>query len=199
MSAGKRFSAKFLPVLFWSTSANWGNSCMLGFPFSICCPFTGRLSGFEQMCTAEPGRVVRVTNPSCWWKSKSKSKRGGRACVLAESEGSLAWKERLMRSIQEGWEGDELVELRREVGSRFKNADLATAARLPVPRLWLVRPAVFPNHWLVKRGREGREGGNCYLFVSFFVPFSDSRFDHFWGLTINAMVETLMAARLCKW
>ena len=63
MSAGKRFSAKFLLVLFWSTSANWGNSCMLGFPFSICCPFTGRLSGFEQMCTAEPGRVVRVSNP----------------------------------------------------------------------------------------------------------------------------------------
>ena len=34
-------------------------------------------------------------------------------------------------------ERDELVELRREaeVGSRFKNADLATAARLHVPRL----------------------------------------------------------------
>ena len=98
-------------------------------------------------------------------RAKAKAMRRG-TCLLAESEGSLAWKERLMRSIQEGWEGDELVEREAEVGSRFKNADLATAARFPVPRLWLVRPAVFPNHWLV-RG----EGGNCYLFVSFLSPF----------------------------
>ena len=169
MSAGKRFSAKFLPVLFWSTSANWGNSCMLGFPFSICCPFTGRLSGFEQMCTAEPRRVVRVSNPLLLMEEQKQKQMRRGTCLLAESEGSLAWKERLMRSIQEGWEGDELVEREAEVGSRFKNADLATAARFPVPRLWLVRPAVFPNHWLVRGGR--REGGNCYLFVSFLSLF----------------------------
>ena len=195
MSAGKRFSAKFLPVLFWSTSANWGNSCMLGFPFSICCPFTGRLSGFEQMCTAESGRLVRVSNPLLLMEEQKQKQMRRGTCLLAESEGSLAWKERLMRSIQEGWEGDELVEREAEVGSRFKNADLATAARFPVPRLWLVRPAVFPNHWLV-RGGGGK--GEIAIFLSLFCPLSDSRFDHFWGLT-NATVETLMAARLCKW
>jgi len=32
-------------------------------------------------------------------------------------------------------EKDELVEREAKVGSRFKNADLATAARSPVPRL----------------------------------------------------------------
>ena len=169
MSAGKRFSAKFLPVLFWSTSANWGNSCMLGFPFSICCPFTGRLSGFEQMCTAEPGRVVRVSNPLLLMEEQKQKQMRRGTCLLAESEGSLAWKERLMRSIQEGWDGDELVEREAEVGSRFKNADLATAARFPVPRLWLVRPAVFPNHWLVRAGRGGRR--EIAIFLSLFCPF----------------------------
>ena len=186
MSAGKRFSAKFLPVLFWSTSANWGNSCMLGFPFSICCPFTGRLSGFEQMCTAEPGRVVRVSNPLLLMEEQKQKQMRRGACLLAESEGSLAWKERLMRSIQEtSWW--------REKQKAARGSKMQIWQQLPVPRLWLVRPAVFPNHWLVRGG-----GGKLLSFCLFFVPFSDSRFDHFWGLT-NATVETLMAARLCKW
>ena len=86
------------------------------------------------MCTAEPGRVVRVSNPLLLMEEQKQKQMRRGTCLLAEPEGSLAWKERLMRSIQEGWEGDELVEREAEVGSRFKNADLATAARFPVPR-----------------------------------------------------------------
>ena len=195
MSAGKRFSAKFLPVLFWSTSANWGNSCMLGFSFSICCPFTGRLSGFEQMCTAEPGRVVRVPNPLLLMEEQKQKQMRRRTCLLAKSEGSLAWKERLMRSIQEG---DELVERSRSrltvQKCRFGNS--CPLARSPP---LISSPCSFSQP-LISQAREGGKGGGKLLsFCLFFVPFSDSRFDHFWGLTINAMVETLMAARLCKW
>ena len=71
-----------------------------------------------------------------------------------------------MRSIQEGWEGDELVELRREVGSRFKNADLATAARSPP---LISSPCSFSQP-LISQGEGGR--GEIAIFLSLFLsPF----------------------------